>query len=558
MKYNTAPTATAPSADVLKVFETVPNMYLILSPDLHILTASDLYLEATQTTREKLMGRHIFEAFPDNPATPEADGVKNIHASLQRVLATRKPDQMPVQHYDVPDPTQPGKFLERYWLPSHTPVLDEQGAVSYIIQLATNITDTIQAHHQLKASQDREIAALAEIERQRAQLKAILEQAPLALAFVKGADHQIELANPQICQLWGRQRDDLLGRPLLEVLPEAQGPAFGEALASVWRTGIPFRGKEVPTPLLRRGVWETVYFNVVYQPFYTAPGAITGILIAASDVSEQVLSRQKVEQSEKILQELNRELAATNEELQSANEEIQAGNEELLHTQQALQQLNEQLEERVAERTYEVQLARKEAEAQRGQLQRIFEQAPVAIAIYRGPELAIELANPAIGQLWGRPVAPLLGRPLFEALPDARGQGFEALFADLLRNGVVRSFLETPVTMVRQPGEAPTLGYYNFTYQSLPEAPGQPAGLIAVGIDVTEQVLARKQAEALQAEVLTAAMRQAQVKGNVLSGVCPNPGSDLHSARTRISIRVLQCSLSTILSRPPTAGPSGG
>src|SRR3712207_492104 len=117
----------APPAQVLKVFETVPNMYLILSPDLYILTASDLYLEATQTTRQKLVGRHIFEAFPDNPAIPDADGVKNIHASLQRVLSTRKPDQMPVQHYDVPDPAQPGVFLERYWLPSHTPVLDEQG-----------------------------------------------------------------------------------------------------------------------------------------------------------------------------------------------------------------------------------------------------------------------------------------------------------------------------------------------------------------------------------------------------------------------------------------------
>src|SRR5690349_20964003 len=96
---------TTPSAEVLKVFETVPNMYLILSPDPYILTASDLYLEATQTTRENLVGRHIFEAFPDNPDIPDADGVKNIHASLKRVLATRKLDQMPVQHYDVPDPS---------------------------------------------------------------------------------------------------------------------------------------------------------------------------------------------------------------------------------------------------------------------------------------------------------------------------------------------------------------------------------------------------------------------------------------------------------------------
>ncbi|WP_025145478.1 hypothetical protein [Pedobacter jeongneungensis] len=79
-----------PFQDTLKTLETVPNMYLIVSPDLIILTASDLFLEATKTTRASIVGRHIFDAFPDNPELPDAEGVRNINASLQEVLKTKK------------------------------------------------------------------------------------------------------------------------------------------------------------------------------------------------------------------------------------------------------------------------------------------------------------------------------------------------------------------------------------------------------------------------------------------------------------------------------------
>lgn len=87
------PATKAPFSDTLKALETAPNMYLILSPELYILTVSDLYLQATETTREAIAGKHIFEAFPDNPQLPDADGVQNINASLQSVLRTKKPDR---------------------------------------------------------------------------------------------------------------------------------------------------------------------------------------------------------------------------------------------------------------------------------------------------------------------------------------------------------------------------------------------------------------------------------------------------------------------------------
>jgi len=142
------------SAETLKALESAPNPYLILSPELRIITASDAYLKATETKREVIAGKHIFDAFPDNPDLPDGDdGVQNINASLQNVLRTKQPDHMRVQRYDVPDINNPGKFIPRYWDPSHTPVLDEHGEIFYIIQLANNVTDKILTERALLHSQ---------------------------------------------------------------------------------------------------------------------------------------------------------------------------------------------------------------------------------------------------------------------------------------------------------------------------------------------------------------------------------------------------------------------
>jgi two-component system sensor histidine kinase VicK len=164
------------SPETLRALETAPNMYLVLSPGLYILTASDLYLEATETTREAIVGKHIFEAFPENPELPNADGVQNINASLQEVLATKKPHYMSIQRYDVPDNNNPGSFIPRYWDPSHTPVLDEQGEIIYIIQLATNVTQQVFIQKALAASQEQERQMLAQVEELNEELEASNEE----------------------------------------------------------------------------------------------------------------------------------------------------------------------------------------------------------------------------------------------------------------------------------------------------------------------------------------------------------------------------------------------
>jgi len=134
-----------PEMDYAALFAATPSPYLVLVPDLVIVEVNQAYLDATGRTRAELLGKHIFEAFPDNPADPEADGVRNLSASLHRVLALRKPDTMALQKYDIPVMDEPGAFEERWWSPINTPILAPGGSVQWIIHRVEDVTAFVQA-----------------------------------------------------------------------------------------------------------------------------------------------------------------------------------------------------------------------------------------------------------------------------------------------------------------------------------------------------------------------------------------------------------------------------
>ncbi len=125
------------------LFESLPGLYVVLTPDFNIVAASDAYLHATMVSREKLLGRSIFEAFPDNPDDPQASGTTNLRASLERVRDSGKTDTMAVQKYDVRGAD--GNFEERFWSPINTPVLGAQRQLEYIIHRVEDVTDFVRA-----------------------------------------------------------------------------------------------------------------------------------------------------------------------------------------------------------------------------------------------------------------------------------------------------------------------------------------------------------------------------------------------------------------------------
>jgi signal transduction histidine kinase len=124
------------------LFESAPGLFLVLTPDLRIAAVTDEYLAATMTRREEILGRGIFEVFPDNPDDASADGTSNLRASLERVLATRSPDTMAVQKYDVRDAG--GAFQVKYWSPKNMPIV-RGGEVAYILHRVEDVTELVRA-----------------------------------------------------------------------------------------------------------------------------------------------------------------------------------------------------------------------------------------------------------------------------------------------------------------------------------------------------------------------------------------------------------------------------
>ncbi|MFF3485666.1 hypothetical protein ACFYXC_20685 [Streptomyces sp. NPDC002701] len=78
-------------------------------------------LRATGRLRDELIGAFMFDAFPDDPADATATGVRNLTASLERVLRLGAPDDMGIQRYDIPEPGAFGAFRRKAWNPVDSP-----------------------------------------------------------------------------------------------------------------------------------------------------------------------------------------------------------------------------------------------------------------------------------------------------------------------------------------------------------------------------------------------------------------------------------------------------
>lgn len=131
------------SPDFRRIFEATPGAYLVLDRKFRILAATDAYLRATHTVRERIVGRDLFDALPDNPDDAKATGTRNLRASLETVLRTLEPHTMAVQKYDVRRAEEDGGgFEERYWNPVNTPIVKD-GRVVYIVHAVEDVTNLI-------------------------------------------------------------------------------------------------------------------------------------------------------------------------------------------------------------------------------------------------------------------------------------------------------------------------------------------------------------------------------------------------------------------------------
>ncbi len=252
-------------ADFQAIFEASPGAYLVLTPALDIAAASHLYLRATMTRSEHLVGRPLFEAFPDNPAEPAATGVANLRSSLDRVLTTKRADTMPVQKYDIRRPD--GTFEARFWRPLNTPVLGPDRTVLYIIHQVEDVTSVVVRERALAGERQQDAAALVATEERLRQTHARIQATETQLADAQ-TRLELTLAGGEVgTWLWDLVNDCIVAdRNLARMFGLSPGGGEGAPIADFMRAIHPDdrgRVEGTITTALRDGVPHEMQYRVV-------------------------------------------------------------------------------------------------------------------------------------------------------------------------------------------------------------------------------------------------------------------------------------------------------
>jgi PAS domain S-box-containing protein len=185
------------------------------------------------------------------------------------------------------DIVQHGKMTQNFYDITYSPVYDNEGKVYAILDIAIDVTERVTVEQQVQESQ--------------MQLLALFEQSPVGIAIVDKNDLIFTMANPFFVKLVGRHRQQIIGRPLLEALPEIDGQGFARLLRDVIDTGIPFISKEQPVDISYEGASQTIYVDLACQPQRDLEGNIIGVLLVATELTQQVLARKKIEETETFL-----------------------------------------------------------------------------------------------------------------------------------------------------------------------------------------------------------------------------------------------------------------
>ncbi|MFD2940735.1 PAS domain-containing sensor histidine kinase [Flavobacterium notoginsengisoli] len=169
------------------------------------------------------------------------------------------------------------------------PVFNEEGEVEAIAGTTRDITE-------IKQAQEQQFLAAKKIEESEATLKSMIDQTPSPTLVLMGDDLVIKQINKHMLAMIGRG-EEIIGMPLIDVLPELRGQYVWTQVQNVYNEGTPFDQSEVLVQHNRTGVMRDYYYNLAYRPLIEE-GKITGMIQVAVDVTEQVVARKKMEESE--------------------------------------------------------------------------------------------------------------------------------------------------------------------------------------------------------------------------------------------------------------------
>jgi len=411
-----------------------------------------------------------------------------------------------------------------------------------------------------------QVNARKKIEDSEQRFRSMVQQAPVAIGLTRGRDMIFESVNAPMYELLGKT-EDIKGKYLTDVLPELEGQAILKIIREVYDTNIPYRGYAVPAHLKNGDKTELRYFNVAYSLLHE-PGLEAAILHIATDVTEQVLARKKIEEADTRFRSLITSAPIAIALFVGRDLIIETPNQEFIHMlgkgpdiagkrlvdvmpeligQPFLQILddvytsgkpfhtygtrvdvvyNGVMKEgyydfsytplfdsennvyailEIAEDVTDSILVKNKLQESEQNLRNTILQAPVAMCIFKGASHVVEIANARMFELWGKKAAEVLNKPIFEGLPEAKGQGLEVLLDSVYSTGKTIKAFGVAVNLPRVEG-IETI-YIDFVYEAFKGTDGNTSGVMAVAIDVTEQVLARQKIEEAEVSMRNTAER---------------------------------------------------
>lgn len=396
----------------------IPGVAALLAPDeplFTVLACSEEFARIGKSTPQDLIGKPLLDIFPENP---ELQGKSQVllRQSFRRVLRTGKPDEMPLQRYDLF--SAKGKFEERYWRIQNRPYLDENGNIAGIMHAAEDITFEV-----LDERRERRIRGFE-------QAFELFMDAPQAICVVTGPELIIGLANRTLLNLLCADAS-IVGKPLRQALPGAQVEVMSEILNHVRESGKPFEDSQMPVILQCGEDLRQHYFHVTCQPFFEfGHEAASGVLAYGHDVTDKV---------------------------------------------EAIHQLREK------QQRYRM----------------LIEEAPIATAVYHGPDLEIRYINDIMLSYWGKDHS-VQGKTFLEAIPEISNQPFFEQLRETFLTGKTFEGFGVEATLLHD--GKPKNAYFNYMFKALRDEQGAIYGIHHTAIDVTKQVLNQQKLEKSERE----------------------------------------------------------
>ncbi|MEO6168181.1 MAG: PAS domain S-box protein [Chitinophagales bacterium] len=244
-------------------------------PQFIVEMANETYLEIVDKKEKDFIGRPLFDSLPEVKDT--------VEALLTNVLTNGIPFKATEFSVTL---NRYGKQELSYFNMVYQPLKEENGTITGIIVVATEVTESVKARHSLSESEK--------------QFRKMVMQSPIPMTIFRGEDYIIEMANSVMFEtIWRKKEDEILGKKMLEVFPELMDQKYPQLLKEVYTTGKSHRETEAIAFVKGDDGLRKFYLDFDYSPLYETDGTISGIIVTVNDVTEKVAARETIAESEK-------------------------------------------------------------------------------------------------------------------------------------------------------------------------------------------------------------------------------------------------------------------